>query len=319
MGIADIMNSIPDTPDDPPDAGGEPDPKSSESEAGESRGIESSATDSDDDDGPEGSSSGEAPEPDEKYEVTVQGEKIKVSLEDLKSGYMQQADYTRKSQELAKGRKELARTQRQMEESQSAIRDFFGDLSDPSKVISTLSSLGPDVKKSVNAALEKKTIEILEEWALDETEQAKRAHARQQQELEEERRRFEEERKSHSQREQIEVWERRIASWTPEVLSASGLPDNQRVRRLFAAELQEVLESGRAATKEDFSEAAQALASELPELVAKGDKPVEDRKTRAHPPSAPRRGGGGPRKGESEPKKKERSADFFRELRKRGF
>lgn len=43
----------------------------------------------------------EQPETQDSYEVTVDGEKLTVTLDELKSGYMRQADYTRKTQELS--------------------------------------------------------------------------------------------------------------------------------------------------------------------------------------------------------------------------
>lgn len=48
-------------------------------------------------------------EADDDYEVVVNGETQRVSLEELKAGYSRHADYTRKTQELAEQRKEAAK------------------------------------------------------------------------------------------------------------------------------------------------------------------------------------------------------------------
>jgi len=49
----------------------------------------------------------EGEEEDELYAVTVNGEEVAVSLDELLSGYSRQSDYTRKTQEIAGDRKEM--------------------------------------------------------------------------------------------------------------------------------------------------------------------------------------------------------------------
>ena len=52
--------------------------------------------------------SSEAPtEPGESYAVKVDGEEQQVSLSELQNGYQRQADYTRKTQEIAEERQRL--------------------------------------------------------------------------------------------------------------------------------------------------------------------------------------------------------------------
>jgi len=52
----------------------------------------------------------------EKIKVKVGGKEMEVDLEELKNGYMRQADYTRKTQELAEERKRLEEEKRELQE-----------------------------------------------------------------------------------------------------------------------------------------------------------------------------------------------------------
>lgn len=53
----------------------------------------------------------DAPPAGDFYKVTVGGQEQEVTLEDLRSGYMRQADYTRKTQEVAEMRQRLAQAE----------------------------------------------------------------------------------------------------------------------------------------------------------------------------------------------------------------
>ena len=55
----------------------------------------------------------EGEEEEELYAVTVNGEEVAVSLDELLSGYSRQSDYTRKTQEVANDRKEMESLQHQ--------------------------------------------------------------------------------------------------------------------------------------------------------------------------------------------------------------
>ena len=55
----------------------------------------------------------EGEEEEELYAVTVNGEEVAVSLDELLSGYSRQSDYTRKTQEVANDRKEIETLQQQ--------------------------------------------------------------------------------------------------------------------------------------------------------------------------------------------------------------
>lgn len=63
------------------------------------------------------------PEPEDTATVTVNGEKV--ALSDLKAGYMRQADYSRKTQEVATGRRDLEALTARVSTSVHAIVDFL--------------------------------------------------------------------------------------------------------------------------------------------------------------------------------------------------
>ena len=52
----------------------------------------------------------------ETYTITVNGEDVDVTLEELKSGYSRQSDYTRKTQELAENRNQLSKAQQLLQQ-----------------------------------------------------------------------------------------------------------------------------------------------------------------------------------------------------------
>lgn len=63
------------------------------------------------------------PEPKDDVTVTVNGEQI--ALSDLKAGYMRQADYSRKTQEVANGRRDLEAMTARVNQTVGAIADFL--------------------------------------------------------------------------------------------------------------------------------------------------------------------------------------------------
>ena len=72
--------------------------------------------------GEEESEETEGEEEEELYAVTVNGEEVAVSLDELLSGYSRQSDYTRKTQEIAGDRKEMETLQQQYNSQMSTIQ-----------------------------------------------------------------------------------------------------------------------------------------------------------------------------------------------------
>ena len=72
--------------------------------------------------GEEESEETEGEEEEELYAVTVNGEEVAVSLDELLSGYSRQSDYTRKTQEIASDRKEMETLQQQYNSEVSKIQ-----------------------------------------------------------------------------------------------------------------------------------------------------------------------------------------------------
>lgn len=102
----------------PEDPGGETEPELDEPEADEAEGdLEQSETQGDeaddefadepDDESGEGDEEDGGDDEGELYTVKVDGEEQQVTLDELRSGYSRQADYTRKTQELASRRREV--------------------------------------------------------------------------------------------------------------------------------------------------------------------------------------------------------------------
>ena len=64
----------------------------------------------------------EGEEEEELYAVTVNGEEVAVSLDELLSGYSRQSDYTRKTQEIASDRKDIESLQQKYNSEMSTIQ-----------------------------------------------------------------------------------------------------------------------------------------------------------------------------------------------------
>ncbi len=116
-----------------------------------------------------GSSEEVAAEPDgDMHSITVDGEQQQVSLSELRDGYQRQADYTRKTQELASERKRLQQAEAIVSSLESdpsgtlsALQDAFGVAGAPSEPVSTPSEVDewgeavePDPNATRIAALE---------------------------------------------------------------------------------------------------------------------------------------------------------------------
>ena len=79
----------------------------------EDKSFEEEAEEEEEPEGEEESEETEGEEEEELYAVTVNGEEVAVSLDELLSGYSRQSDYTRKTQEIAGERKGMEELQQQ--------------------------------------------------------------------------------------------------------------------------------------------------------------------------------------------------------------
>ena len=79
----------------------------------EDESFEEESEEEEEPEGEEESEETEGEEEEELYAVTVNGEEVAVSLDELLSGYSRQSDYTRKTQEVANDRKEMESLQHQ--------------------------------------------------------------------------------------------------------------------------------------------------------------------------------------------------------------
>lgn len=107
-------------PDTPEVEGVEAEPDSETDEPEDGQEADQSEADDDQDEGEEGEA---APEPEDGVTVTVNGEKLALSA--LKSGYMRQQDYTRKTTELATKRTELEALSTRVNQSVNAIAELL--------------------------------------------------------------------------------------------------------------------------------------------------------------------------------------------------
>ena len=79
----------------------------------EDESFEEESEEESEEEGEEESEETEGEEEEELYAVTVNGEEVAVSLDELLSGYSRQSDYTRKTQEIAGDRKQMEALQQQ--------------------------------------------------------------------------------------------------------------------------------------------------------------------------------------------------------------
>lgn len=121
------------TPEQPSEDQPDDAPEEAEAEAPDAEADEDDAPETDDEEG--------ADEPEEEpteapklYRVKVDGKELEVSEDELKAGYQRQADYTRKTQEIAEARK-VAETERQAiiaerQQAAQAREHYLGRLSE---------------------------------------------------------------------------------------------------------------------------------------------------------------------------------------------
>lgn len=89
-----------------------------ETEAGEVEAAEEETTDAESDDEDDSEAEEQEPQTPPTYTIKVAGEEVEVTLDELQKGYARQADYTRKTQELAAQRKETEKYLQQLQQQQ---------------------------------------------------------------------------------------------------------------------------------------------------------------------------------------------------------
>jgi hypothetical protein len=88
----------------------------------EDESFEEESEEEEEPEGEEESAETEGEEEEELYAVTVNGEEVAVSLDELLSGYSRQSDYTRKTQEIASDRKDIESLQQKYNSEMSTIQ-----------------------------------------------------------------------------------------------------------------------------------------------------------------------------------------------------
>lgn len=187
--FADLGFDDEDTPEEGPEPVEEETPDEAAEEAPEE--VEDEPASSDDEDEDEDPDEEDADEPSDddpeqdEYEVKVQGETLKVSLEELKNGYQRQQDYTKKAQEVADQRRELEQHQEQFQEHvefREQVEAWYAERSsNPADWVQEIAAESPDPTATIARAL--KTLaesgaldpEFVETFGLTAGEVAKRA------------------------------------------------------------------------------------------------------------------------------------------------
>lgn len=228
----------------------------------------------------------EAPEPAQdtkKYEVeSADGTKKKMTVGEmqkaLKASGMFQADHTRKTQELAEGRKTLSREavafkaeRAKFNESMSSAREFFQSISkkdaDPYYVMRMLQGQGVPIREAVNRLVN----DVLHERSLPDEERAQRDRVRRNRAaLAEEK--YHEERVSKArkaadeQRRSVETATqiKRLNNWSTKAIADAGLPNDAYTTDRLRSALREIAaKEKRMLTYDDFKEAAVAAKKSL--------------------------------------------------------
>jgi len=196
----------------------------------------------------------------------------------LKASGMFHADHTRKTQELAAGRKKLSRDAVALEaergkfnENMTAAREFFGAISnkdaDPYFVMRMLEGQGVPIR----AAVQRLTEDVLREQKMPEEERVQRYRERQKRAaLAEER--YHEGRVSKAreaadkQRRDAEAstQKKRLDAWSEKALKEAGIPNDTYASDRLRAALREIAaKEKRVLTYDDFKDAAVAAKKSL--------------------------------------------------------
>lgn len=249
----------------------------------------------------ETSSEEEAPEGDEtedqeegpealKLTIKVDGEEIPLELSDEERNTLIQKGYAfeKKTRELAAERKEHRAEAAALEEYKEGIKQWFGELADPSRALAALQR----ANVPINDLIEQKAVEMIQEHMASDEEKAQRQAARQRAEYEAFQREKAEYEQQQTAQQEAAAWQERIVRWLPAALESAGLPDDEDFRRAVGRELDAVVSNeNRTITKEDFEDAAMAVRERMDKFAAaRGETPPKA--TKEKPPAPPKSGAG---------------------------
>jgi len=191
-----------------PQGEGEPPPAEEDDESQE---PESDEDDSDEDDSEEGESDDDEDDEDEEreatYTVKIDGQEVEVTESELRNGYQRMADYTRKTQELAAGRKAVEAEFQQTREVRTALEQQLAQLG---QVMQQFAPAEPnwDQLRATDP------IEFAAQWADHQRRQAAMQHVQQQQRFLQQQREADEAQTRQQELQQARVWlTQQIPEW----------------------------------------------------------------------------------------------------------
>lgn len=163
------------------------------------------------------------------HEVTVDGKKEMVSVNEMKAGYQRMKDYTQKTQELSRRVKEVDRRLATGLARESKVNDWLKTVKgkDPEKQVAAFRRVGIDINAIVEA-------EINYRGHLAKLTPAQKLEIEAQQRIDEANEREERLNQRERQAEQArraQAWGKQIAGWLPEALAAAGQADDPAIRQ----------------------------------------------------------------------------------------
>lgn len=176
---------------------------------------------SDDEEGEQSEEEEEEADPDEPVELS-DDKKVKVGDEvltgkELREGRLRQADYTRKTQQLAEQRKEF-------EADQQAIKQWFQSLKDPQELRAQIADMFPE---AFDEAVIARAKELYQEYQLPDEQRKAQQEARkikqENERLKREREEWEKARKEQTKKQTLEQARQFYAKTVPKVLQENGL------------------------------------------------------------------------------------------------
>ncbi len=198
-----------------------------------------------------------------KHKVKVDGKEVEVTLKELRDGYQRQADYTKKTMELAKERREVTKLQAQIKHNDAQIKNWVttlqGKVGDPDAFVTQLERAGVPARKVL--------MKYLEERIEDERLSPQEKFQREQERFRRTKQQDEQERQRRLQEAEMSEATKRMASqfkaWWPKALQEAALPNTKFAHDRVKAYLRPIWEAGRNATYNDLTEAAKLAAADL--------------------------------------------------------